>query len=406
MKPLLLLLALSLIANALLIATRAKPPHVVDISPLQATSTTDASEKPSRPAQSSPPYDGPYAEAWKKLAAGDASIVSRLRDAGWPEDVVRDIVLAAVQDAFRDRFLAFWQHDATPDEYWRNSSLSRSESIERRRANHALNQEMHARIKALLGPDFVPERNWEALGFANLPPAKAEAIRLIDEDYRELTSEVEHYDYDTAILLPEDRETLAYLAKERVADITAILSPSEFLEYEIRHSPAARMLRSSLAGFRPTEEEFRAIFPLQKAALERAGLAGSPQSSDENERLRAAQSEMDEAVKALLTPERYDDYVRAKDYDYTRLIALTERLQLPPAAANAAHAVKTDVEKRARALRPVPGPDAAKNFAAARAALAAETQHRLVEILGERGLEAYKANGAYWLNNLAPNSAR
>lgn len=404
MKPLLLLLALSLIANALLIATRAKPPHVVDISPLQATSTTDASEKPSRPAQSSPPYDGPYAEAWKKLAAGDASIVSRLRDAGWPEDVVRDIVLAAVQDAFRDRFLAFWQHDATPDEHWRNSSLSRSESIERRRANHALNQEMHARIKALLGPDFVPERNWEALGFANLPPAKAEAIRLIDEDYRELTSEVEHYDYDTAILLPEDRETLAYLAKERVADITAILSPSEFLEYEIRHSPAARMLRSSLAGFRPTEEEFRAIFPLQKAHLEKAGISSNSLTETERERLLGLQSELDKAIKTVLTPERHEEYVLSKDYDYARLVTLTERLQLPPGTAKAAYAVKVDIQKRMQELRN--DPNARKNFAAARAALGTEADRRLVEIFGQRGLEAYKANGAYWLRNLNPQTAR
>ncbi len=407
MKPLLLLLALSLIANALLLATRRGDAPAKNISSAALPpDAAAASHSVAAPVRLSTMRTGPHAEFWRQLAAGDASAVDRLRAAGWPEDAVRDIVLAVAQDAFRDRFSALWRNPQDK-EYWRVNTASPEEAAARRKAGQALNQEMRALIRTLLGPDFVPERRWDEMGYARFTPAQAEAIRLINEDYNALTAEVhEGGAYGRSILLPEDREKLAYLEQERAADIAKILPPSEIIEYELRHSPAAATIRRRLAGFRPTEEEFRALFPLQKAALEKAGIIRSPQNAVEHERLTAAQSEMDEAVKALLTPERYDDYVRAKDYDYTRLVALTERLQLPPAAANAAHAVKADFEKRARAIRPTPGPDAAERAGEAYAELHAEAQQRLVEILGERGLEAYKANGAFWLNNPTPNISR
>jgi hypothetical protein len=411
MKPLLLLLGLSLAANAVMFFARPAAPS----SDSSAPSTRDPANSAPTPgaaagnaapgtssAKSASP-DSPYAPLWAKLRAGDPAIVASLRAAGWPEEAIRAVVSALIGDSYQSRFDAL-RASPNPQEYWRQDSFYNRSTPEQRKASHELSREMRARLKSLLGEDYLPEQPWQDPRFARYTPAQAEALRMIEEDYNVLTSEIRgNPTAGRTILLPEDREKLRYLEKEKAADMARILSPSELVEYELRHSIAASYLRNNLSGLRASEEEFRALFPHQKVMMDKMGIStGSPSINDRTVR-EQAQREMDAAAKTVLTPERYEDYVRAKDYDYGRLVALADRLQLPPERATAAYEVKADIEKRLRALRPS-GPDAAKTLAASRTELAAEAEKRLVEALGQRGYEAYKANGAYWLNNLTPPS--
>ncbi|WP_138223212.1 hypothetical protein [Nibricoccus aquaticus] len=409
MKPLLLLLSLSVAANAILFFSRPKPqntsapatPAAVEKSSASPSLNSQPSTLNSSAAFSVP--TGPHAPFWEKLRTGDASTVAALRAAGWPEDAIRSVAAALIGDAYQSRFDALLS-SRNSQEYWRPDSFYNRSTPEQRKAANELSRELRTRLKSLLGEDYLPEQTWQDPRFARFTPAQAEALRMIDEDYNVLTMEIRgNPTAGRTILLPEDREKLLYLEKEKAADMAKVLSPSEFLEYELRQSTAASYLRSNLAGLRPTEEEFRALFPHQKAMLEKMGISSGAPSTNDRAVREQAQREMDAAAKTVLTPERYEDYVRAKDYDYGRLVVLAERLQLPPENATAAYEVKADIEKRLRALRPS-GPDAQKTLAASRTELAAEAEKRLVAALGQRGYEAYKTNGAFWLNNLTPPS--
>ncbi len=408
MKPLLLLLGLSLAGNAVLFFSRPapRPPAVTASTTAPARSSsasTGTSVEASATAPASSVPTGPHAPFWEKLRTGDASTVAALRAAGWPEDAIRGVVAALIGDAYQSRFEAL-RSSSNSQEYWRQDAFYNRSTPEQRKASHELSRELRARLKSLLGEDYLPEQTWQDPRHSRFTPAQAEALRMIEEDYNVLTMEIRgNPTAGRTILLPEDREKLLYLEKEKAADMAKVLSPSEFLEYELRQSTAASYLRSNLAGLRPTEEEFRALFPHQKAMLDKLGIASGAPSTNDRAVREQAQRAMDAAAKTVLTPERYEDYVRAKDYDYGRLVVLAERLQLPPENATAAYEVKADIEKRLRALRPS-GPDAQKTLAASRTELAAEAEKRLVAALGQRGYEAYKTNGAYWLNNLTPPS--
>ena len=414
MKPLLLLLGLSLAANAALYFTR--PANDSKTAPASATSsivTPPAVAGKNSAGQTNPTPTGaahPHAAFWTKLEAGDPSVVESLRAAGWPDDALRALVTAYVYDLYRPRERAL-RPDTSQQEYWNQSSLRAGWNLATRKASRDLVREKHNLIKTLLGPSYVAEPSTDPR-FVHLPPAVAESLNMIEHDYSVLSAEVRgDLTSGISILLPEDREKLAFLEKEKAADLAKVLTPEQLLDYELRNSRTAAQLRSTLTAFNPTEQEFRALFALQKQLADRLGTATAGMSVSAREVLNKAQAEIDAQAKQILPPDRYEDYVRAKDYDYRRLYQIADRLKLPPETAIAAYEVKADIEKRAREIKPTPGPDAVKQFTEARAALAQEAQKRLVDSLGQRGFDVYRENGAYWLNNLtasptSPTSTR
>jgi hypothetical protein len=396
MKPLLLLLALSLAANAALYVTRpaasraaAEPASTSGASAASASAAT-APEKPA----------SPHAAFWQSLRPDDPALVARLRAAGWPEDAIRALVTAYVQDHFRARERALFSSSSSPD-YWSQSAYSARWSPEARKAQRDLAREKQTLLKSLLGSDLAPEPSFDPR-MAGLTPAQAESITMIEEDYAVLTAEIRgDRTLGSTLLLPEDREKLAFLEKEKAADLAKVLSPEQLLDYELKNSPTATSLRYNLTAFNPSEQEFRAIFALQKQLTERLGSPFTDRSASQRDAHTKAQTEIDAQVKQLLSPERYEDYTRAKDYDYRTLYQIAGKLQLRPENALAAYEVKTDIETRARALKPTPGPDTISAYTKARTALAQEAEKRLIEAIGQRGYEAYKANSAFWLKNLA-----
>ncbi len=396
MKPLLLLLGLSLAANAVLILARPSAPSAAPTSP-EAAASADPAKAPANPATAlpvplqSPP--NPYAAFWEKLPPGDPALAAKLRAAGWPEDAIRALVTAYVADLFRPRERAF-QSSVMGQEYWRQAYFG-NRSPAATKAWRDLKHEKQALLKSLLGANYIPEPSAD-VRFAGLSPAVAESVAMIEQDYAVLTAEVRgDRTLGTTLLLPEDREKLLFLEKEKAADLAKVLSPEQLLDYELKNSTTAPSLRYNLTAFNPTEQEFRELYALQKTLTERFGSTMVGMSASERDARTKAQAGIDAQVKQLLSPERYEDYTRAKDFDYRALYQIADKLQLRPENALAAYEVKTDIETRARSLSYTDGRDA-------RIALAQEAEKRLVEALGQRGYEAYKSNGAYWLRNLNP----
>jgi hypothetical protein len=388
MKPfLILLLGASLIANLLLFKNR--PASISD-----APSAASAPSK--KPGDTAPALS---AEVWSLVASGDPASVEKLRALGLPESLINTLIRHQTDLRYRERGNSLLTASASQP-YWsakfdriRYGSYYSPEFIDLRR-------QKQAELKALLGPDYRKDDLIQDPRTAFLPPAKAEQLREIEEDYSAMMQSFAANDWVT---LPEDREKRAFLEKQKRADLAELLTPEELTAYELRSSPTAGNLRRELATIDLTEDEFKTLYALRKPYDERPRTEGgtaivigagsysftAPLNSQERDALNAE-------IKAALGDERYAEYERAQDSDYRTLTQLATRLELPPAKALEAHALKVALEKKLTAFKPTPGADIRQQRTDHLAALAREAETGFTAILGEKGYAVYKDNSAFF----------
>jgi hypothetical protein len=205
------------------------------------------------------------------------------------------------------------------------------------------------------------------------------------------------------ILLREDREKLALLAREKRVDLAAVLSPAELDDYELRNSPITRVLVQQLGDLRPTEAEFRAIFTVQEKLNEKFPIvAGMP--FDPNAR-HTAQDELNAQLKVALGEQRYADYLRETSNDFQQLKRLTQRENLPADAAVRAFDLRNVVSKES--LRIVDDPVlTVEQKRSAMTALAEKTRSQLLATLGPVvGPNQVNVVNNQWLNAVQHGAA-
>lgn len=389
MKPLVvLLLGGSLLLNAilaygLLAGRRAEP--------AAAPAATAAA-----PANDTPKID---AEIWPALEGGNlAELAARLRVSGFPPDIVRAIVAARIQESFAARRRALLANaDAIP--FWKEQARDPAAQL----ALLQLDREARRQLRDVLGEDPADDLMGRPRQFDFLPAAKGAEVRRLLRDFEERRSEL----YAGGAGRTTDREKFTALERGHEAALAAVLTPAELQEYNLRHSTLATSLREELAAFRPTEEEYRAIYALR--AEHAATLAPSAGmlilSSDENRTRTAAQQTIMDQLKARLGPDRAAEYERAIDSNYRRTSQLVARLELPPETTGQIWKVQKEFEQRRndvyRASGAVPAAERNRQLAA----LQQEAVARLTPLLGNVGVDAYRQYGGSWLQSMVPRPA-
>jgi hypothetical protein len=342
------------------------------------------------------------AKVWTSLQNTDLkTMVERLRAAGFPLSMIRALVAAQIQEQFSARRKALLaQQEDKP--FWKSQQAYFLDP-KTMSGLRDLGREQSNLLKQLLGPDGVPGSD-EALAyqhrqFGDLPRDKREQLQSIVADYGDLRNQV--YATANGVILPEDREKLAILEKEQRADFAAILTPQELENYDLRSSSTANALRSQLALFNPTEDEFRAIFKLQQAFDDKYGAANMITGAEQYRQRQMQQQELTDQIKSVLSPDRVDAYKQSVDPAYQMVNRLVARLDLPASAATEVVAVQQDINKRAAAVRSDRSlaPEV-RNMQLT--ALAQEAGSRLTNAIGARGFEAYKQYGGQWVQNLTP----
>lgn len=411
-RPIVLLLALSLIANAGLLATllirsqSSSPESIIfgsagggapgrsaEGSISRAPTTSGGAQAADKPAAAG------KTGAWSYLQSGDIEkLVANLRAAGFPASVIRAIVSSELNDEYaarrrqilgEQRDVPFWKMGTTMSFY---TSAQMSEL-------RALSREQRERLKELLGDDYgtmsEEARLYERRRYGNLPADKMEQLQRINSDYSELRMQV--YNESHGMLLPMDRETLAYLEKEKEADLAAILTPQELEEYQLRSSSTATRLHSQLSAFDPTEQEYRSLYALQKEFDDRYGAQQLGMLDEDARRQRsAAQQELQDQIQVALGDQRYTEYKRATDMSFRVASRITEAYQLPAQNAVETWNYQQGVQQRASAIRTDRNltPEARQQ---ALAAIVSEANAKLTSLLTEPGVTAYKQTGGAWL---------
>ncbi|MEO7411980.1 MAG: hypothetical protein ABIZ81_01370, partial [Opitutaceae bacterium] len=340
------LIAISLALNLALVATFAlrpklAPPAFRDFFSRDASSPTSTGS-PAKPTTSKPAPATSARPLWATLASDDpATLVARLRAAGFPASLIRAVVSSEVGARYNARIRALIEPDgSTP--FWRGSS-SFSAGSARTEELMRIQQESTRVLRDLFKDDFFATGEVSAAQrrqFGNLPPAKIDQLQRIEDDYAEMNRTLSAA--SKGVTLPEDREKSAVLAREKKADLAAVLSPAEFAEYTMRSSPITNMLSRQLGAFEPNEAEYRAIFQVQQSLNEQFPLntSGNAISSANEEPRRAAQQQLEQQLRATLGDTRYADYTRETDREFQQLSQLALRDNLPSSATAQAYQLR------------------------------------------------------------------
>jgi hypothetical protein len=201
-------------------------------------------------------------------------------------------------------------------------------------------------------------------------------------------------------MLQADREALKLLDQEKRADLAATLTPAELLEYDLRASPTANNLRQRLANFEPTEEEYRAITRLNLDLDQQFGTSNL--SSQEQEQRRLAEQQLPAKIQALLSPERYADYLATTDGSYSENNAFLREAGFDSSVTKAVVGLRRSINQRADAIRQQSSLTREQRTAAL-ATLAEEASAQLLAKLGDAGFANYaKAYQGQWIGRLRP----
>jgi hypothetical protein len=391
-----LLLVLSLAANAaLLTIIEIRDPEILHIEGLGATSRVQPVVVVRPVAATSSP--GPLgAGATELMFKGDAkTIYARLLAAGFPRSVIRAIVTLKVDEPFHEREKAIAER-LKPKPYWkaRPSDFDQSALADMQ----AVNRERNKQINAIMGPDNYDMNVFGQVFVESMHGGlSAEAYSRMDaiqSDYDDMKKRV--IAAANGILMPEDNEKLAYLDKEREADLAAAMSPDDLLTYQLHNSPAASTLRANLVAFNPTEDEFKAIYKAQQDVNTQLGAPDGSLTADQQQ---ARQASLLAALQQVLSPDRFADYKTDTDPAYAGVDRLVQQLNLPPDTTQQVVAMQSDYTQQVAAINGNSQISPADKITEL-SALADEATAKLTAALGARGFYAYQQSSGSWLQQL------
>ena len=425
MKPYAALLGLSIAVNVgLVVAFVAKPalapPAVRNLfsSPernaentvtARASATVAVEKSTAQIGQRDSTDTNDRAQLWAALDSDDLpTLIKRLRAAGFSRQVILGILNTRLEARFAERLKALTgEVEATP--YWKpdplNSPFGGSKYWEQ---YSQVYRERSRLLRDLLGDDSMAwpgtdPATAQRRQFGNISKEKIELVQRINDDYAEMTSQVRAA--MQGLTLPEDREKLALLEREKRADLAAILTPAEFEEYEMRSSPLTSRLRNSLSLMDASEAEFRTIFKVQQAFNERINptiLGVIPTQVMEDR--REAQKQMNDQLKTALSPERYNEFMKVSSAEYQQLHRLAQRENIPAETVTRAYSIRDTISAESVRI----ADDTTLTNEQKRAALTALAQKGRTQILSTLGPgagESYAQVANRWLSTLERGSS-
>jgi len=413
MKPSALFFAGSLLANCALVGLFAFKPTLAPAAFRSFFGSTSASAENSttaspKPAPRATRANASPAQLWSTLKSDDLpSLITRLRAAGFPPDIVRAVVSSMVSEPYRARIAELNAPDPNVP-YWKTTSNYGPTDAKRREELNQLYREQSKLQRELFKDDFFATGDVttaQRRQFGNLSRNKIDALQRIEDDYSEMFSQVNSS--AGGFTLPIDREKLALLAREKQADIAAVLTPEELADYTMRSSPITSLVRSQLSVFNPNEAEFRAIFDSQKFLNERMQVTsnGGMISFGDGRQQQAAQAEAATQLKAALGEARYAEYERSVDSTYQQLTRLVQRDNLPADTALQAFNVRDSVAQESTRIfnDPALATDQKRD---ALKTLASNTRSQLLSMLGPTSGPAYvKLADQAWLSQVEQGAA-
>jgi hypothetical protein len=339
------------------------------------------------------------AQLWTTLDSGDLrTLIARLRAAGFPAAIIRAIVSARIEASFSARMNALTKSvEDTP--FWRPAPTNSFNNPKFNEERSQIYRDRARQLREVLGDDLFGASAGEATAaqrrqFGDLPKSKIDLVQRINDDYAEMISQARAS--TQGITLPEDREKLALLAREKRADLAAALTPQELEDYDLHSSASTTRMRSALTLMDASEAEFLTLFRIQQQFSDVLTNAGpGMMTADLSRQRRDATAQINTQIKAALGDARAADYFRASDYEFQNLTQVVQRENLPASAAVTAYDLRNSTS--AESLRIFNDKDLTNDQKlTAMQTLAQSTRAQLTSALGPTAGATY-AKSAQWL---------
>ena len=328
---------------------------------------------------------------WQAVESEDyKQYIANLRSIGCPEETIRDIIIADVNKLFESRKKAL--SAGKKFEFWKSGNMfAGMMDPELAKKKQELAEEKRALLKELLG--IEPEDSADLAALTNplttmldfLPEEKQSKVSKILQEFQGKAMKSMQGGAPDA----EDLKGIMKVQKEMEAELAKVLSPEELEDYQLRLSQTSMMMRMQLGTFDPSEQEFRDIFKMRKAFDDEYGWNGMGAASKEDrEKMKTAQTELNDKIKELLGESRYTQYQRAQDFQYQGLVKVVERNGLGRDVADKVYDIKKVSNDEISKLRGNKDLSSEKRDEAIRA-IREETQRSIRELMGDKAYEAY-----------------
>jgi len=254
--------------------------------------------------------------------------IANLRAIGCPEKQVRGIVVTDVNDLFDRRRL---ERAIKTDSQWWKAETFMGVLPMQNFAGPSFDEERRILLTQLLG------EGWEDT--TKLPSLNGSAVNLTGPVLGALPAETwngvqevcarsmdRHQAYINARVNAGggmDNIEMAKMREQTRADLSKILTPEQLEEFLLRFSHNSSQLRQNMRGLDLTPDEFRKIFRAIDPIEHQMQLEyGGPEALSQKQR-EQLEGQRDRAVQEVLSPQRYAQYLAAKDplYRQAQMIA-------------------------------------------------------------------------------------
>jgi RNA polymerase sigma factor (sigma-70 family) len=259
--------------------------------------------------------NGRFGLHWSQIESTDyPRYIANLRAIGCPEQTIRDIILADLNQAYQSRAEKIWLSQKR--EYWQKSIANGPNRGELKQLKE-LGREKSRVLQDLLGVP-MSEQEIVDLVFGQIPRAEL-SVRFLPEEKRRAASEallaggLEEGAGETPN--SDGREVF----DQKLKLLAEVLSPQELEEYRLHNSPRAQWLRTNVQYLNCTPEEFKALLDMREEAL----------GPDAKDQLSVSRGTELEQARKVLGEERGKEYERLTDYGYLNGRRAAERAGLP-----------------------------------------------------------------------------
>jgi LysM repeat protein len=281
--------------------------------------------------------------SWQQIESSDyPTYIANLRDVGCPEQTIRDIIIADVNQLFSRRRAT--ELTTAEQQWWRSEPDTNVIRVAAEKA-HQLEEERQSLLTRLLGT------SWESGDLASIPrPSRpgvvldgpvlgalsAETKQAIEEVSLRSQDRMQAYlDAQRAAGKEPDPAEMAKLRQQTRDSLARLLNPPELEEFLLRYSQNANDLRTEfgqLHFFNATRDEFRAVFRATDAVEQRMQLLADAKDPGSLAALKALEGQREDAIKVALGAKRYEEYRLLHDPVYQDAVAAADEAGTPEAA--------------------------------------------------------------------------